>query len=345
MRDYFVWGQMVDKNIKNNIFITGAAGYVGRNLVNKLGLSNNNKIFALIRKPGEHFDKGIEVVVGDILNPASFTSVLNKCDLVFHCASYISFKKKDFQQAYEVNVEGTRNILEAANQTGVKKVVHLSACAVLGFSTDKNKVINENANPEITKDNVYAYTKKLAEEKVQKYVQKGLDISIANIATVYGQGDGNLNSGTIIKSIYEGKMRLIPPGGTSFVSVDDLIDGLLLLAQKGKAGERYIFCTENMEYKILFQRIAKTLNLKEVRFKLPQFTYSPVLLAIKCVEPFLSLTRNGINLLTPQILKETYGYKYFTSKKAREELGWKSSQNFEETVQKAFNYYKENNLI
>jgi len=185
--------------MNKTFFITGASGFIGSNLINKLYLGN--KVYALVRDPQRHVIGGIENIVGDILSPESYEHELKGCDILFHCAAFISFRKKDFDEAYRVNVEGTRNVLEAAYVAGVKKVVHLSACAVLGFSDDKNKVLDETADPVIRKDNVYAYIKKLAEEEVQKYVKKGLDVSIANISTVYGQGDRKMNSGSIIKTI------------------------------------------------------------------------------------------------------------------------------------------------
>jgi dihydroflavonol-4-reductase len=330
--------------MKKQIFLTGTSGFIGSNLTEKL-LSDNSRIYALVRKPGEPSDNRIKTVKGDILKPESYASAMKKCDVVFHCAADISFRKKDFQKAYKVNVEGTINVLEAAYQANVRKFVYLSACAVLGFSSDKNKILDENEYPEIKENNVYAFTKRLAEEEVRKYVRKGLDASIANIATVYGQGDRKLNSGAIIKSVYEGKMKLVPPGGTSFVSVDDLVEGLMLLSEKGKPGERYIFCTENMEYKTLVRRIARTLGVKEPKYTLPGFSYYPALLAVKGLEVFSGLTKNKVNLMTAQILKETYGYKYFSSEKAKKELEWKPLQSFEEAVKKAFNYYKKDRLI
>lgn len=326
------------------IFVTGATGFIGGNLAEKL-LLDNNQVYALVRKSVDYFGKTIILVEGDILKPETFASIIKECDIAFHCAAYISFQKKDFQKAYQVNVEGTRNILESAYQAGVKKVVHLSTCAVLGFSDTKDKIIDETSNPEISKENIYAYTKKLAEEEVKRYVEKGLNVSIANIVTVYGRGDRNLNSGTIIKSVYEGKMRIVPPGGTSFVSIDDLIKGLILLAQKGNPGERYIFCSENMEYRELVQRIANVLKVHGPKYVLPGFTYYPVLWAVKGVELFSWLSDRKINLLTPAILKQTYGYKYFSSDKAKRELGWYPSQSLEDAVIEAFRYYKENYLL
>lgn len=331
-------------NTKRNILVTGASGFIGGNLAARLSLGGNN-VYALTRSPLEHYEQRVSNVVGNIMNPESLISTIRECGAIYHCAAYISFSKKDFQKAYQINVEGTRNILETALNAGVKKVVHLSACAVLGFSSDKNIIIDETANPEIKENNVYAFTKKLAEEEVQKYVQKGLDVSIANIATVYGQGDRKLNSGAIIKSVFEGKMRFIPPGGTSFVSVDDLVNGLILLSEKGAAGERYIFCSENMEYKVLAQRIAAALGVKKPRYTLPAFSYYPALLAVKGIELFSGFAHGKVNLMTAQILKETYGYKYFSSHKAREHLGWRASQSLEDAVTKAFHYYKKESLL
>lgn len=330
--------------MKSKVFLTGGPGFIGTNLLLEL-LSHNCNIRVLYKQPNDYVNMRCEVIYGDILHPKTFISSLNGCDILFHCAAYISFQKNDFQRAFQVNVQGTRNILEAAYHAEVKKVIHLSACAVLGFSSYSNIILDETTNPEINKENVYAYTKKLAEDEVQKYVQKGLNVSIANIATVYGAGDRKLNSGSIIKSIYEGKMKIVPPGGTSYVSVDDLISGLILLAEKGRPGERYIFCNENLTYQELTQRIARTLGVKEPRFVLPGFTYYPALCALHGLNFFSNFNKKQINLMTPQILKESYGYKYFSSEKAQKELGWKPTQNLELAVEKAFNYYQKNQLI
>lgn len=327
------------------VLVTGATGFIGSNLISRL-ISRGDTVYAFVRnidKASCTLDSNITILVGDITDFKNLTLAMNKCDLIFHCAAFITFNKKDYSLAYKVNVEGTRNILEAAYQTGVKKVVHLSACAVLGFAKNKNKLIDETANPTIHSDNVYAFTKKLAEEEVQKYVtQKGLDISIANIATVYGQGDRKLNSGAIIKAIFEKKLKFIPPGGTSFVSIDDLVDGLILLSEYGRPGERYIFCTGNIEYKELIQKIAETIGVNSPKIKLPIFFYYPAVLIVKILE---LIKRENNFLISSQILKEAFGYKYFNSRKARMELGWQPCIEFSDAVKKAFDFYREHGLI
>ena len=325
-------------------FVTGASGFIGMNLLRKL-TSLSDSVSALVRSPNDKFMEHVTTITTDISYPESYASYLNKCDIVFHCAACISFQKKDLKHAIMVNVNGTRNLLEAAYQANVKKVVHLSACAVLGFSVDKDRIVDETSDQEINEDNVYAYTKKLAELEVQKYVKKGLNVSIANIATVYGQGDWKLNSGSIIKSVYNGKMRFVPPGGTSFVAVDDLVDGLLLLAQKGRPGERYIFCSENMEYKELVARIANVLGAKPPLYTLPRFSYYPILLLVKSSELLAGFKKKAINLMTTQILKESFAYKYFNSDKAMKELGWQPGVSLEDSVKNAYAFYKDEKLL
>ncbi|MFH1478218.1 MAG: NAD-dependent epimerase/dehydratase family protein [Candidatus Omnitrophota bacterium] len=325
-----------------NIFITGG-GFIGRNLA--VRLSEKNSVTVLTRKREDIKSSNMLVVEGDILKPETFAFALEKCDIVFHCAAYISFEERGFKDAYRINVDGTRHILEACHKKGVKKVVYLSACSVLGYVKDKNKVLNESSDPEIPKSNAYAYTKKQAELIVREYVGKGLNASIANIATVYGPGDRKMNSGSIIKAIYENKVGFSPPGGTSYVSVTDLVNGLMLLAEKGKAGERYIFCSENLTFSELFNRIAEAIGRKKIVHKLPRWTYLPIIAAAYIKSKLPTANKKSIDLITPQIIKEAFYYKYYDSGKARRELGWQPKELLEKAVRAALDYYIREGLV
>jgi nucleoside-diphosphate-sugar epimerase len=85
--------------------------------------------------------------------------------------------------------------------------------------------------------------------------------------------------------------------------------------------------------------------VKKPKYTLPAFSFYPALLAVKGIELFSGFVKSRVNLITTQILRETYGYKYFSSEKAQEKLGWRPSQSLEEAVSKAFYYYKEHQLI
>ena len=332
--------------MRKTVFITGITGFIGTNLAARL-LKQQHKIIGLSRNPNPIAagQENIHLLHGDLLKPESYAPALLKCDVLYHCAAFISFRKRDLDQACRINVAGTGAVLEAAHNAGIKKVVHVSAGAVLGYSRDKTRILDEKFHPAIDKDNVYAYSKKLAEAEVQKYIKRGCNISIANPVTVYGAGDAKLNSGAIIKSLYEHSLKAAPPGGTSYVSVSDLTAGLILLAEKGRPGERYIFCTENIAYTELIRRIATSLNVKPPRATLPAFSYLPALGALKIRERLSRPSQENQDLMTAQILKEIYGYKYFSSEKARKELSWEPKVFLEEAVKEALAYYLSQNLI
>lgn len=331
----------------DSIFITGATGFIGANLTKRLVLDGYNLVI-LIRKDSSHpFLDGLKIrrVIGDITDKASVKKGLEGCSYVFHCAAKISFNRYDYELLYRTNVEGTKNMLEAAYESGIEMFVHISSCAVLGYSSNKTQIIDEGSTYKVPKDSVYAYTKKLAEEEVKRFCQMGLRATITNPCTVYGQGDKTLNSGFLIKSIYHNSLKVAPPGGTSFISVNDVIEGLILLIEKGRNGERYIFAAENLEYIDLFNKIAEVLKVKKVKYKLPNFLYYPAVSSAKGLEMLFNIFNKRPTLLTSQIIKETFGYKYFSSKKARQELGWQPRVEIGDAVKKAFEFYQKEGLI
>lgn len=348
------------------IIVTGANGFIGSNLVSHL-LDQDYQVTALCRGDSGHIDLRAEIARVDILDIYQVKNAFVDQDCVFHCAGFVGFSARDYEKAWQINVQGTKNVLQAALDAKVKKVVHLSACAVLGVSKSKNIILDETTLPEIKKSDVYAYTKMLAESEVAEFVKQGLDVSIANISTTYGAGDWNLNSGSIIKSIFSGGMRVLPPGGTSYVSVSDLVRGLELIALKGRAGERYILSTENLSFKELVQRIAKQITVETQyfasqsnaqsidametqsiaslqRFVLPSLALPPLIPLIGLKEQFAKSSAK-VNLMTVKILKDSFGFKYFSSEKAKKELGWHPSEKLEDAVSQALKFYKKNNLL
>ena len=329
-----------------NVFITGASGFIGNALAEEL-LSNGFNVTALIKSSTDPFlsHENLNIVKGDILDSEHLISITKGMDIIFHCAAFISFMKKDLKKMYEVNVTGTKNILEAGLKNKIKKIVYLSAASVLGYTKDPKSPIDENIKRSQKKANPYAYTKTLAEDLVKDYTALGLDVSIANICTVYGAGDKKLNSGALIKSIYEEKVKFAPPGGTSYISIKDLVKGLILLSLNGKPGERYIFCGENLTFFDLFNRIACALKKGPVRYVLPQWSFLPAWWTFLLKDYFLGSSGNRVNILTAEIIKESYFYKYYNSKKAGSVLGWAPEDSLEDTVKEACVFYAKKGLI
>lgn len=324
------------------IFITGASGFIGSNLAKRL-VSDGNEVVALLRRDSIHPSlKGIPIkkIYGDITDRASIENGVQGCNYIYHCAAKISFNKRNYSELYRINVLGTKNVLDIALKYGIEKFIHISACAVFGYSKAK-ETIDEDSKYNVPYSNVYAYTKKLSEDEAKEYYLKGLNVVVANPCTVYGQGDIRLNSGSFIKAIYNNKLKLAPPGGTSVVSVDDVVNGLILMLNNGHAGENYIFADENIEYIDLANRIANIVGAEEVRHKIAKCLYYPAVGLAAAIE---FINRNS-TLITSQIAREFFGYKYYNSSKARRELGWKPMAGLEDAIRKAFEFYRTHGLL
>jgi dihydroflavonol-4-reductase len=330
-----------------SVFVTGGSGFIGSNLIKRL-LEEGYEVAALWRPGSSHpiiNGLGFRMCPGDLSDRAVLVKGMAGADYVFHSAAKISFNRSEYDELYRVNVEGTRNVLEAARMAGIKKLVHISACAVFGYSHDKDGTIDEGSRPVIPKQSVYAYTKMLAEDEVADATAKGLVACTVNPATVYGQGDRSLNSGFLIKAVYTGGLKLAPPGGTSVVSVDDVVDGAILALKNGRTGERYILSNENLRYIDLCNVIADALKARRIKYSVPSFLYLPAVSSIQLVETALKLLGRPHPLLTVQVAKETFAYKYFNSAKAREELGWRPRTGVSDAVLKAFDFYRKEGII
>ena len=327
----------------NKVLITCASGFIGSSLATYLS-GRGHEVRGLVRKYTDYLPEKLQIL-GDLDTLERCRSFLDHETTVFHSAGVVGFSQSDYQQAYRVNVEGTRKMLDLCREAGVAKFVHLSACAVLGYSESPEKVLDEGATPVIKQSNAYAYTKKLAENLVYQYGQEGLFTCIANIATVYGYGDRKMNSGSTIHSILNGKMKIIPPGGTSYVALTDLLRGLELLAEKGACGERYILSSENLSYRMLVSRIANVLSVTLNPLTAPGFTRDILVAATWLMERVRPKQEGRINLVTPQIISESFGYKYFSHQKAQHALGWTPEVPLEQAVLDAVGFYRKEKLI
>jgi len=325
-----------------NILVTGAAGFVGSNLLSACRRLAGADIFALVRPGGALPAESVHILEGDVRDAQAVRLAMRGMDLVFHCAGFVSFQAGDLPKMLQINRDGTLHVMAAALAENVGRVVHLSACAVLGISDSPRCVLDETVSPVIGRKHVYAYSKQAAESVVHDFVRKGLHATIANVATVYGPGDRKMNSGSVIRSIYRGKMKWVPPGGTSYVSVHDLVEGLLLLARKGEPGERYIFCSENLAYGDLAKRIASTLGVQTQFKTVPVWSYGAAQLGVAGLSVWEKLRNpGGVRLISPALLREAFGYKYFSSEKVRQELGWHPTEPLEAAVEKAFAFYRQ----
>jgi|TARA_B100001971_G_C18228496_1_gene562255 dihydroflavonol-4-reductase len=318
------------------IFITGATGFIGSNLVKKL-YNGKDKIISFSKIPDHPFLEGLKIkkIVGDIGNYNALLKAMRGSDYVYHLAACSLGGLEHKKELFDVNIKGTENVMKACLKNKVKKVMNTSSCAVLGF-TNSPKIKLTEKNNLIFKDNFYGQSKKLGEDIVKKYVARGLDATIVNPGSVFGAGE--VEPLGLIGSIKRGRIKFAFPGGTTLVSVSDIVDGMVLAMKKGKKGERYILANEYMSFKEMYNTIANILNKPRIRFELPLVTYYPMYLLGAIMQRLIKGS-----FISTETARFAYHYRNWDSTKARKELGWIPKVTYKEAVRQALAYYQKYN--
>jgi len=302
--------------------VTGATGFIGNRLVNEL-LNLGNEVHILARskeKVSQLYENRVTFFRGDLNDTDIIQEAIVGCDVVFHLAAFANIWSKDKMLAYKTNVTGTKNILEAALQNKVKRVVFTSSAAIFppsesGGEIDETCTLPENYLTE------YETTKVKAEQLCAEYCKKGLDVVIVNPPRVFGLGLLNKsNSVTIlIKKYISGNWHVIPGNGDSvgnYVFIDDVVNGHILAMQKGVPGEKYILGGTNISFNDFFRVLSKVSGKNYRLFHLP---YSLILTASK-FELFMAETFGKNPLITPPWAKRYLQNRPLSSKKAINQL-------------------------
>ena len=330
-----------------DFFITGATGMVGSNLVRRL-VKDGYSVRILIRDSEIHqpllHNLKVEKHKGDLKLVETLASGMRGCKTVIHCAGMISYSRHNRENLYEINRSGTENMLMSAMAANVDRFIHTSSTAAIGYSRSP-RPLTENA--EFKKEYcriAYMHSKWLAEEAVRKAKQVGFDVTIVCPSTIYGKGDIKFNNGKLFADLLSGRLNKIPPGGNGVVAVDDVVQGILLALKKGQSGERYILNTENITYSDFFEQIAAVLGIKLPESKLSKKTKFPLKLMSAIADTSLSLVGKDAPI-SPAIIDISYSYRYFSSKRAKEELGWQAQKPINEALGEAVDFYRQNGLL
>ncbi len=306
------------------IFITGATGFIGKNLALKLADSGHT-VHALYRKKFrtsglEH--RNIRLFQGSLTDRNSIDKAINSCDQVYHVAAFAGVWLKNPEYIYEQNVQGTKNIMEAARDQEIQKVVFTSTAAVFGPSN--HRIISESTDYPERFFTPYEHSKVLAEKDALLYTQEGLHVVIVNPTRVFGPGTlSKSNSITILIDKYiQGKWHFYPGDGNSvgnYVFVEDVVNGHILAMEKGKSGERYLLGGENVSYKQFFEILSAVSGKKCFLMGMPMF----IMMTIAGISLFYAKVTSKDPLITPDLVKK-YNYNFtVSSDKAKTELGYK----------------------
>jgi len=309
------------------MFVTGGTGFIGRRLVEKLAQDQNNQIICLTRNiskvPLPAFNN-VEYVEGDITKPETYEKFMEGIDVVYHLAADLSYGNIDTQKMRDTNVLGTSNLFGLADKNDVKKVIYVSTAAI--FHPTKDVIANENTPIILEEKNTnYTRTKTDAHFVAKDYINKGLPLTIALPSSVYGKGSPLFLP--IIESIEQGKIQFVPfsESRLSLIHADDLCDGIILLQEKGKSGESYIFSGENLTFIEIIKLIAKIRN-KTIRIiKIPDFILKSMFSIKTYADRFLGLK----DRFNTEMYNFISGNLVASDEKARKALGWKNKLSIE----------------
>ena len=261
------------------ILVTGGTGLVGSYLLKEL-VRLNKPVKALYRVApasllSDEENKKIDWVKGNILDVSVLTDVMQGVTQVYHAAAVVSFNPARKQELFKINVEGTANVVNAAIQAGVQKLVHVSSVAAMG-RIRKGQVINESMywTPETSNSN-YGHSKYLAELEVWRGMAEGLPAAIVNPTIVMGAGDWQQGSSKMFKTAYD-EFPWYAEGTGGFVDVRDVVNAMILLMDNEVQSERFIISAANLSYREVFNGIAAAFGKKPPHKKVTPFLASIV---------------------------------------------------------------------
>ena len=240
-------------------------------------LEQGKKVKAIYNKTAlqQFSNENLVQVQCDILDVIRLEEIMQGIDQVYHCAGLVSFNKKDVEQLYRINVEGTANMVDAAINAGVKKMLHVSSVAALG-RIRPGEIINEKMQwtPE-TSNSRYGQSKHMGEMEVWRGIAEGLDAVIVNPTIILGPGNWNEGSTAIFKSAYD-EFPWYTTGTTGFVDVRDVVNAMTLLMDSEVTAEKFVVSGHNETYQTIFNAIADSFNKKRPHKKVTPFLASVV---------------------------------------------------------------------
>lgn len=321
--------------------VTGATGFVGSHVVR--ALTDEGHTARALHRPTSKLDAlaglDYESTLGDVTDLDALRTACEGCDWVFHVAAVADYWRADRAWMHEVNVEGTRRVLQAAREAGVRRVVFTSSAAAVGFRQDRPADESDafNLPPERFP---YGYSKAQAETIALEAAQAGEEVVIVNPVVVMGPGDLNVISGDFVLKIRRLQWAVpVPPGGVAVIDVRDVARMQLAAAERGRVGERYILGAANFKYRDWFALVAEVVGAARPVIPVPGWALPPL------AELFDALRAVGLRL--PVDGDQTrLGARdiYFDFSKARRELG-APQIDMRQSLQDTYSWYLEHGYV
>jgi len=321
------------------VLVTGATGFVGGNLARKLW-EQGHEVMALVR-PGSiraaMEGTGIQSVTGDILDRDSVDRAVQGCEAVFHCAAAYTFWSPDPDAIYRTNVDGTVNVLKAALQAGVSRVVYTSTVSTIGLPDWELSTEETLADPNHLAGH-YKKSKYQAELAALDMVSQGLPVIVVNPTTPVGPWDVKPTpTGRMVLDFLLGRIPAYVDTGMNLVDVEDVAEGHILAMERGQPGQRYLLGNRNVSLKEVFDMLADATGLAAPKWRAPYWLVMGAGYVDELVEGRLLKREPRIPL---EGLKVSKSPMYVSCQNAITELGQPQSS-VEEALQKAINWFRD----
>jgi dihydroflavonol-4-reductase len=322
-------------------FVTGATGFLGSHVARQL-IDRGAELRLLVRptsKLDNITDLPSERVVGDLRDADSLRRGMSGCEYVFHVAADYRLWARNGQELYQSNVEGTRNILAAARDSKVRRVIYTSSVATMGFGN--NGLMTDEKSPVSLQNMIgdYKRSKFMAERLVLEAGQNGRDVVMVNPTTPIGERDIKPTpTGQIVVDFLKRKFPAYVDTGLNLVDVIDCAEGHLQAMEKARPGERYILGGENLTLKQILDKLGAITGLPSPKVKVP---YSVALAA----GIWGSVVVGGMLKREPRATIEAVQMSrkkmFVTSDKAERELGW-NPRPVDDALRRAVEWFKAN---
>ena len=301
--------------------VTGATGFVGAAVARAL-VREGWQVRALARPGSDRRNiqaLPVDVSEGNLADRPSLERALVGCEALFHVAADYRLGAPDPRQLYVTNVDGTRNILEASRQAGVRRVVYTSSVATVGIPADGSPGSEDTPVGVADMIGHYKRSKFLAEQLVRESALSGMPVVIVNPSTPIGPGDIKPTpTGQLVLDAAAGRMPAYVDTGLNIVHVDDVAAGHLLAFHRGRPGERYILGGQDMTLREILFEIAQLVGRKPPRIRLATGVVLPIAYVAEAVARVTGrpgrITLEGVRMARKRM--------FFSSDKASRELGY-----------------------
>jgi len=318
----------INSNIKDtpSILVTGATGFVGSHVARLL--ASQGAVLRLLVRPASRKENIAELnadqATGDLRDPASLKKAMSGCEFVFHVAADYRLWTRtaaDVKELYRSNVDGTRSILQAAREAGVRRVVYTSSVATMGFRPEPD--LADEDSPVSLADMIghYKRSKFMAEQVAVEAEKNGGDVVVVCPSTPVGEQDIKPTpTGRIIVDFLNRKFPAYVDTGLNLVDVTECARGHLAAMEKGRSGERYILGGENLSLKQILDKLAAITRIPAPTIKLPYAAALGFSVLDTCFTGYL-LGREP--RATIDAVRMGRKKMYVSSAKAERELGWR----------------------